>query len=164
MKIVIKIIFSLSFLANIALANDGQMTAKLLTDTIKSYGNKIEINSNVISFKYDSVSLYCVFDINADRMRLVSPIANIDQLSAEMVIRAMQANYHSVLDARYAIGDDLIYSAFIHPLSSLTVKEVESAIRQVATAAQTFGGLYSSGELVFPQSPQREEKPKKNEA
>ncbi len=31
----------------------------------------------------------------------------------------MIANFHTALDARYAISDGVIYAAFIHPLSSL---------------------------------------------
>lgn len=133
------------------------MTPELLLKTVQAYAQDVESNNNLISFKYRGMSLYCVFDSNADRMRLLSPISMVDKVPPENLIMALQANYHTVLDARYAIGDGVIYSAFIHPLSPLTENELQSAIRQVATAAATFGDQYTSGELVFPGSQQNEE-------
>ncbi len=130
--------------------SDGQMTPEKMHQVISNYADKAKIQGNVIAFEYQKVPLYCVWDANADRMRMLSPIANRSDVTDEMMDTAMQANYHTVLDARYALGDGVIYAAFIHPLSSITKGELESAIRQVATAAATFGSSYSSGELVFP--------------
>ena len=90
-------------------------------------------------------------------MRIVTPIANASDLTPELLELALQANYHTVLDARYAIGDGILYAAFIHPLSSMTKSELESAIRQVATSALTFGSSFSSGELVFPGENKKED-------
>ena len=59
------------------------------------------------------------------------------------------ANYHSALDVRYAISDEMVMAAYIHPLDPLVEAQVESAVRQVASAVQSFGGAYSSGELLF---------------
>jgi hypothetical protein len=89
-------------------------------------------------------------DETADRMRIISAIKEIDELSGAQLIVALEANFHSALDARYAISDGLVYAAYIHPLSSLSETEFRSAIRQVETAQHTFGSTYSSGELFFP--------------
>ena len=62
----------------------------------------------------------------------------------------MEANFHSALDARYAISDGILWAAFIHPLQELTKDQVISAISQVYSTVQTFGTYYSSGELSFP--------------
>ena len=59
------------------------------------------------------------------------------------------ANYHSSLDARYAVSQGIVYSAFLHPLSTLADDQLASALRQVAALATTFGSTYSSGELMF---------------
>ena len=132
------------------LANDAEkMTPEKLFNAIQSYTKSANIENNVISFKYNQVNLYCIWDINANRMRIITPIAKSADLSVELLELALKANYHTVLDARYAIGDDLLYAAFIHPLYSITKNELESAIRQVATSALTFGTSFSSGELVF---------------
>lgn len=142
-------------------ADSKQMDPEQLRQVISDYSQKTKVSGNVISFEYQSIVLYCIWDANADRMRMISPIANRSDLSEEMIESAMKANYHTVLDARYALGDDVLYSAFIHPLSSISKLEIESAIRQVATAAATFGTSYSSGELVFPGK--SEQKPKKGQ-
>ena len=83
-------------------------------------------------------------------MRIIAPIAPLSETEGEQIMLAMAANFHSVLDARYAIGSGIVYAAYLHPLSSLTAEELESAIAQVAVAQQTFGTDYSSGVLVFP--------------
>lgn len=61
----------------------------------------------------------------------------------------LQANFDAILDARYAIANDLVWAVFIHPLSSLTEDDFISGIAQTVTAAETFGTTYSSGALVF---------------
>ncbi len=116
---------------------------------ISSYAQNVKVSKNVISFEYAGISLFCVWDANADRMRLVSPIAKIEDLDNELLLTLLKANYHTVLDARYAIGNDTLFSVFIHPLSSITKDETESAIRQVANTVLTYGTTFNSGELVF---------------
>ncbi|PIP80075.1 MAG: hypothetical protein COW84_07240 [Gammaproteobacteria bacterium CG22_combo_CG10-13_8_21_14_all_40_8] len=134
------------------IAHPTPMNPELLLKSITEYADeeKLELNKNLISFHYKKINLYCIFDTKADRMRIISPIAQAGKVPPELLINALKANYHTVLDARYAIGDDLLYSAFIHPLSPLTVPELQSAILQVATAAATFGSSFTSGELMFP--------------
>ena len=151
MKSLFKLLLSCTlFAGGVAAAKEISMTPETLLKSVKSYAEEVEAKNNLISFKYHGVSLYCIWDKNADRMRLLSPIVEVKNVSQEVLLEALQANYHSALDARYAVGDDIIYSAFIHPLSPLTIEELQSAIRQVATAAVTFGDQYTSGELVFP--------------
>ena len=150
------VLFSALFISVLmAESSPARMTPEKLHLVISGYADDVSPSNNVISFKYKSVSVYCIWDVNADRMRLVSPIVQVSELTPEHLTVALQANYHTVLDARYAIGDGIIYSAFIHPLSSINKTELESAIRQVATAALTFGNSYSSGELVFPKQSQQ---------
>lgn len=151
MKVFIKTAFLIAslFSSSAAFAND-KMTPKILLETIQSYGEDVKDEGNLISFMYKGINLYCVFDQKADRMRLISPIVEVEKVPEEALIIALQANYHTVLDARYAIGDGIVYSAFIHPLSPLSKVELQSAIRQVSTAALTFGDQYTSGEMFFP--------------
>ncbi|UTW45281.1 hypothetical protein KFE80_13135 [bacterium SCSIO 12696] len=127
------------------------MTQKQLNDLIEHYGDDVKLVGNAGEFRFNDVEMLVVSDANADRMRIISPIAHISNVEPQMVVQAMAANFHSVLDARYAIGDDgTIYAAFIHPLSPLTEQQLASALRQVASAHETFGSSFSSGELVFP--------------
>jgi len=91
----------------------------------------------------------CISDELADRMRIIAPIKAVGEASPEETIAAMHANFHTALDARYAVSGGTIYAAFIHPLSPLTREQVLSAVRQVAAAHATFGTSYSSGGPAF---------------
>jgi hypothetical protein len=58
------------------------------------------------SWYFDVIGLdaILVFDIEADRMRVLIPIEGTEDLSKDELLRLMQANFDSALDARYAIA------------------------------------------------------------
>lgn len=107
-----------------------------------------------IEFTYGGVSIACISDTNYDRMRLVAPVKAASEITPTQIGAILEANYHSALDARYALSQGVLYAAFLHPLSSLTPDEIASGVRQVANLVRTFGTLYSSGELEFRESGQ----------
>ena len=90
-----------------------------------------------------------VCDIEADRMRVLIPIENTGDLSKNELLRLMQANFDSALDARYAIAQGQLWGAYIHPLSTLTDEEFLLGIGQTANVVASFGSSYSSGMFVF---------------
>jgi len=85
----------------------------------------------------------------ANRMRIIVPIAPATKLSNEKLVRMMQANFDSALDARYSIAKDIVWAAFIHPLRELGDEEFLSGIGQAVNLALTYGDGYSSGALIF---------------
>ncbi|MEL6496862.1 MAG: hypothetical protein AAFQ41_17355, partial [Cyanobacteria bacterium J06623_7] len=87
------------------------------------------------------------------------PVTNAAGLTSEQMQRMMLANFHTALDARYAIADGLVVSTFIHPLSSLQERDLLSAINQVSSLAVTFGSSYTSGEMIFAPGGNRENPP-----
>ncbi|MEM1037065.1 MAG: type III secretion system chaperone [Pseudomonadota bacterium] len=111
--------------------------------------DEAEIAPNGASFTLNDVPVTLVFDVNADRMRLISQIRPGDGLSAAVLKRMMQANFDSALDARYAIAQGQLWSTFIHPLSSLTQEDFVSGIAQTVTLVETYGTTYTSGAGVF---------------
>ncbi len=90
-----------------------------------------------------------ITDERADRMRIISGVAKADQLPPELLYRLMQANFDTALDARYAIAKDILWSAFIHPLSPLADAQFVSGVAQVVNLTLTFGSTFSSGALTF---------------
>ena len=86
---------------------------------------------------------------NASRFGRIVAVCDVDRTGPEDLEKAMEANFHSALDARYAISNGTVWAAFIHPLSEITERMLRSAIRQVATARVTFGNEFTSGELYF---------------
>lgn len=104
----------------------------------------------------------CITDENNNRMRIMTPIIEQKELSAEDMVKVMEANFHTALDARYALSNELLWSCFIHPLKELGKEEVISAISQVRMAALTYGTTYTSSELIFPdRGKEKEQKDKK---
>ena len=84
-----------------------------------------------------------------DRMRIMSHVTAADALDDELRTRVLQANFDSALDARYAIAQGTLWSAFIHPLSSLSEHDFLAGLGQVVNLANTYGTTYSSGLLMF---------------
>jgi len=104
--------------------------------------------------------LACITDSTNNRLRILSPIVEQKTLSHVELLKLMEANFHSALDARYAITDDLLWSVYVHPLKELQKDEILSAINQVYTAALTYGTTYNSSELTFPNKKELEEEKK----
>lgn len=87
---------------------------------------------------------------NADRMRIVAFLGDADELDSQELLRLLQANYHTALDARYAITDDgHLVSVFLHPFEELTLGQFILGFCQAIGCAETCGSAYSSGNMVF---------------
>ena len=105
--------------------------------------------NGVVEFSYNNVKMYLISDVKHDRMRIISPVAEYKKLTRQQLDAALESNFHKSLDARYAVSDGVLYSAFIHPLSELSEFQIKSAVQQVANLASTFGKEYSSGLLTY---------------
>jgi len=136
------------------------MNSKKLKELIVQVSDTVIANGNSLQFSYNKRPLICVYDENANRMRIISPITERVDIGEEELLNALVANFHSVLDVKYALSDEVIWSVFIHPLKELTEKQVLDAIDQVYRAATTFGTTYSSTDLVFPGNTKKREKTK----
>ena len=126
-----------------------EMTAADLKELILQFDEGATVNENNVVFKLTEREVMFVYDEEADRMRIMTPILQASFLNEEVQTRMLQANFDSVLDARYAIANGIVWATFIHPLSSLTEKEFLSGISQSVTAAETFGSTYTSGAVTF---------------
>ena len=111
--------------------------------------SKVSRQGNALQWEVDGITLICIFDENANRMRIISPVQEMAHVTDQEVYTMMESNFHAALDARYATSGGMLYSTFIHPLSSLSRNDLKSAIDQVYTLNLTFGKDYTSGALVF---------------
>lgn len=127
-----------------------EMTSENLRTLIEQRSDTIEQNGNSIRFALNNLALICIYDDNANRMRIISPIVERKNIDEEQLLNAMVANFHSALDVKYALSDEIIWAVFIHPLKELSAHQVLDAIDQVYKANITFGTTYSSTNLVFP--------------
>lgn len=127
----------------------GLMTGDRLGALVQRIDPAATAGGNGYAFTVNERPLNLVFDENANRMRVLTPIVAIDGIPPELLMRTLQANFDAVLDARYAIGNGQLWAVFVHPLSSLTDRDFLSGVAQTAIAAQTFGTTFSSGAFVF---------------
>ena len=95
------------------------------------------------------IPVVIVTDPVADRMRAMVPIRSAEGMEPEEVMRLMQANFDTALDARYAVAQGRLWAAFIHPLSPLEKDQFISALGQTVNLARTYGTLYSGGALSY---------------
>lgn len=125
------------------------MSRDQMESQIEASSSHFQGETGAVQFVFGGVRMACISDVAHDRMRIVAPIVDVGELTTLELERMLISNYHSSLDSRYAISGDVVYAAFLHPLSSLSEDELASALRQVSTLARTFGSSYSSGELFF---------------
>lgn len=95
------------------------------------------------------VPLLVITDPANDRMRAMVPIRAADGLDPEELMRLMQANFDTALDARYAVANGRLWGVFIHPLSPLKRDQLISGLVQTVNVARTYGQTYSGGAQVF---------------
>lgn len=137
-----------------------EMSGEKLTELITQVSDTLTASGNSIQFMYKEKVLMCVYDENANRMRIISPIIETKDLEEEQLLNALVANFHSALDVKYALSDEIMWAVFIHPLKELSEHQVLDAIDQVYSASLTFGSTYSSTHLVFPGNTKKKEIPK----
>ncbi len=114
----------------------------------KLVGN-VEGQEGVWNFAYRDIPMAIITSPPHDRMRIVSPIPNSKANQPSEMTTLLKANFDRALDARYALYEGRLWSVYLHPLSSLTEGELESALNQVANLVKTYGNTYSSSHLLF---------------
>lgn len=100
-------------------------------------------------FEYQDRVLIVMTDESHNRMRVITPVAEVTDLGDEIWLMCMSANFDRALDARYAVAGDYLWSAYIHPLKQLDVAQVLDGMVQVTTLAKNFGTSFSSSDLLF---------------
>ena len=155
-----RITLALLFLFSLFEASAQGMNSEKLLDIIQAEADTVSVQGNSIRFLFNDAMLICIYDEGANRMRIISPIVEREKLGEEELLNALVANFHSVLDVKYALSDEIIWSVYTHPLKELSEAQVIDAIQQVYAAAITFGESYSSTNLVFPGNTEKKEKPK----
>jgi len=133
---------------------DIQITATAMQQSkmeqiVKAMAQEAEGSEGVVQFKHRDVKMYLISDVKHNRMRIIAPIVEYSKLERKHIDAAFEANFHKALDARYAVSEGVMYAAYIHSMKELTQAQIESAVSQVANLALSFGGDYSSGELIY---------------
>lgn len=143
--------FAIALAASPLVAQEAEphMTLERMGVIVQALDENARINPNGFEFVIDDVPVLIVADARANRMRAMVPIASAESMSPEELMRVMQANFDSALDARYAVARGRLWGVFIHPLKELERDQLISGIAQTVNVAQTYGGLYTSGAAQF---------------
>jgi len=127
----------------------GKMNNKRLGRLINKVDPDAKGENGAWRFFLNEMELICFTDESADRMRIMTAVAPLSEVTEAQLAECMKANFDRALDARYCVNHEILWSAFIHPLGSLTDELFDSAVSQVGSASETFGKEYSSGTLFF---------------
>lgn len=125
------------------------MTFERLAEIVTTLDPDARQRGTVIELTLSDVPVMIVADPSADRMRAMVPIRSADGLDAAELMRLMQANFDTALDARYAVAQGRLWGTYIHPLSPLEEAQLISALAQTVTVALSYGQTYSSGAVTF---------------
>ncbi len=125
------------------------MTLNRLDELLRADLDEIEGNNGRWRFTIGERQVLILADDSRDRMRVFSPVVPTSELSNQQVQAMLAANFHTALDARYAVTDGAVVALYVHPLSTLQETNLRSALRQVVSLAETFGSSYTSSELTF---------------
>ncbi len=136
------------------------MTLSKLGEIFEKASDSIVSQKPQWRFMIKEIPFIAIADSTHNRMRIISPIADSNRLTEELKDASLMANFHTALDVKYAISDNVLWTVFIHPLKELSEEQVYDAISQVFYAHTNFGTTFSSTSLVFPGN-KAEKKPKK---
>jgi len=140
---------SLPLLAQTEEPVESGMTQSKMALIIAELVGEYQGTENNLQFVHNDVLMALISDEKNNRMRIIAPIIEVSNLSDDHLRAAMVSNFHLALDARYAIGNGVLYATYIHPLRELTKDQLQSAVRQVSNLKTTFGSTYTSGELQY---------------
>lgn len=120
-----------------------------LQELIEEIAERVEGEPGYWVVTTESREILVITDEAADRMRIMTPVLEEGDLASEDLKVLLAANFDRALDARYAVARGYLWSAFIHPLSSLSEEQFLDGVQQVVALAENYGGSYSSTDLVF---------------
>ena len=125
------------------------MTAARLSAILLRLDPEARPVGNGIEMTVDDLPVLVIVDARADRMRAMVPVRGADGMSEDEMLRVLQANFDSALDARYAVAQGRLWAVYIHPLAALERDQLISGIGQAVNAARTYGTLFTGGAMQF---------------
>lgn len=130
---------------------DGPMTLDRIAEIVTALDPEAVTDGRRFQITVDDTPVLIVTDPAADRMRAIVHIRPLEGMTEDQLLRVMQANFDTALDARYAVANGVLWATFIHPLSPLEKDQLISGIGQTVNIAKTYGSLYTGGALQFGQ-------------
>jgi hypothetical protein len=125
------------------------MTTAAIGKLLDSYLTDIEGQPGFWRGVRQEVQLFVLSDDEHDRMRIMAPIGELQELQPEVLQMLLQANYDRALDAKYAMRGKELWSVSVHPLATLAPDDFASFLDQVVRLVKNTGSTYASSDLMF---------------
>ena len=107
-------------------SEEQRMDLESMDRILRAVGPQVERDGGVWSFEYLETPVLIITDSKANRMRVMSPVIDAEEVTPDQWAAILVANFHTALDARYAVSSGTVYSLFLHPLGSLTHAELRN--------------------------------------
>ena len=131
------------------IAQEEQMNNKLMDEIFRETADHVEGDDGVWQVQLGERILLVITDETNNRMRIFTPIIEQKDMETDHRQKMLEANFHSALDAKYALYNEFVVSLFTHPLRELTRPQLIDVMYQVVNLANTYGTTYSSTGLIF---------------
>jgi len=141
----LSILFATAAFAQDADVSEPPMTVKRMEEIVQALDPDAQFGINAMQLTVEDVPVAIVYDAFADRMRAMVPIRAASAMSPEDMMRVMQANFDTALDARYAVAQGRLWALFLHPIEALERDQLISGIGQTVNLARSYGTAFSSG-------------------
>ena len=128
---------------------EAPMTLSRMAEIVFGLDPEAQSSGESFQMTIEDVPILIVTDPSADRMRAMVPIRSAQGMSDEELMRVMQANFDTALDARYAVAQGRLWSTYIHPFAALEKDQFISGLGQTVNLARTYGTLFTGGALSF---------------
>jgi len=128
---------------------NSEMTNERLGIILNDNAKIIEGSLGFWQVQYLDRVLTIVTDESHNRMRIMTAVILEKNLKKSQMKEVLEAQFDRALDVKYALSNEVLWSAFVHPLKELTEEQVKDALSQVYYAAYNFGGSYRSTDLQF---------------
>ena len=125
---------------------DNEQLGKLIRETATAID---EDQPGFWKFEFSGSLVLVITDESHNRMRIMTPVFDVDTIPTDTFRVLLSANFDRALDARYCINDNVLWSAFLHPLRELEDHQFLNALKQVVTLSNNYGTTYTSSDLVY---------------
>lgn len=125
------------------------MTSAAIGKLLDSYLSGLEGQEGFWRGMREDVQVFVLSDDTHDRMRIMAPIGELQELEPRVLQMLLEANYDRALDAKYAMRGQEVWSVSVHPLATLAPDDFASFIDQVVRLVKNTGSTYASSDLVF---------------
>ena len=125
------------------------MTTASIGKLLDSYLSDVQGQPGFWRGEREQVQLFVFSDDEHDRMRIMAPIGELQDLKPDVLQVLLQANYDRALDAKYAMRGRELWSVSVHPLATLAPDDFASFLDQVVKLVKNTGSTYASSDLVF---------------